>query len=188
MDLASMPSLRTEYRWSHSTNLEFQFHFFVALGGGTKVRVSKSEEYGLRLVMALAETGEQLTIRELAGREELPDTTVAKIVGRLRRAGLVEAVRGRNGGYTLTRPADEISLGRVVSAFDAQVFSSDFCRTMSPGDGPCAKSGDCGLQPVWRGLRDVVGNFLDGITVADIVAGRGPAASGLLPVSAAHHN
>jgi len=152
------------------------------------VRVSKSEEYGLRLVMSLAVSGDQLTIRELAEREDLPDTTVAKIVGRLRRAGLVEAVRGRNGGYTLTRPADEISLGTVVSAFEAEVFSSDFCHTMSPGDGPCAKSAGCGLKPVWRGLRSVIGNFLDGITVADIVAGGARSHDGLLPVVATHNN
>lgn len=138
--------------------------------------------------MALAVSGEQLTIRELAEREELPDTTVAKIVGRLRRVGLVEAVRGRNGGYTLTRSADEISLAEVVSAFEAEVFSSDFCHTMSPGDGICAKSTDCGLRPVWRGLRNVIGNFLEGITVADIVSGGRKTAADLLPVLATHRN
>jgi cysteine desulfurase len=148
------------------------------------VRVSKSEEYGLRLVMSLAVSGDQLTTRELAEREDLPDTTVAKIVGRLRRAGLVEAVRGRNGGYTLTRPADEISLADVVNALEAEVFSSDFCRTMSPGDGPCAKSVGCGLKPVWRGLGAVIGNFLDGITVADLVAGGSSSRTDLLPVVA----
>lgn len=152
------------------------------------MRVSKSEEYGLRLVMALATSGEQLTIRELAEREELPDTTVAKIVGRLRRTGIVEAVRGRNGGYTLTRAADEISLADVVSAFEAQVFASDFCHTMSPGDGICAKSADCGLRPVWRGLGNVIGNFLEGITVADIVSGGRKTANDLLPVLATHRN
>ena len=103
-------------------------------------------------------------------------------VGRLRRAGLVEAVRGRNGGYTLTRRADQISLSDVVAAFEAQVFSSDFCNTMSPGDGICARSADCGLRPVWRGLRNVIGNFLDGITVADLVSGGDPPSSDLLPV------
>ncbi len=152
------------------------------------MRVSKSEEYGLRLVMSLAVSGAQLTIRELAEREDLPDTTVAKIVGQLRRAGLVEAVRGRNGGYTLTRPADEISLGTVVSAFEAEVFSSDFCQTMSPGSRPCIKSAGCGLKPVWRGLRSVIGNFLDGITVADIVAGGAGSRDRLLPVAATPNN
>jgi Rrf2 family protein len=146
------------------------------------MRVSKSEEYGLRLVMSLAISGDQLTIRELAEREGLPDTTVAKIVARLRGAGLVEAVRGRNGGYTLTRPAGKISVGDVVVAFDGEVFSSDFCITMSPGDGPCIKSEGCGLKPVWRGLRLVVADFLDGISVADLVAGRPPTRTGMLPV------
>lgn len=148
------------------------------------MRVSKSEEYGLRLVMALATSGDQLTIRELGECENLPDTTVAKIVGRLRRSGLVVSERGRNGGYTLTRPAHEIALSDVVAAFEGEVFSSDFCRTMNPGDGPCARSADCGLRPVWTGLRAVIGRFLDGITVADIVAG-GAAADQLLPVVAA---
>jgi Rrf2 family protein len=138
--------------------------------------------------MALAASGDQLTIRELAEREQLPDTTVAKIVGRLRRAGLVEAVRGRNGGYTLTRSADEISLADVVSAFEAQVFASDFCHTMSPGDGICARSADCGLRPVWRGLRNVIGNFLESISVADIASGGRDAANDLLPVLATHRN
>jgi len=148
------------------------------------VRVSKSEEYGLRLVMSLAVSGDQLTIRELAEREDLPNTTVAKIVGQLRRAGLVEAVRGRNGGYTLTRSAEEISLATVVSAFETEFFSSDFCHTMSPGSGLCVKSAGCGLKPVWRDLRSVIGNFLDGITVADIAAGGGRSHEVLLPVAA----
>ena len=152
------------------------------------MRVSKSEEYGLRLVMSLAVSGDQLTIRELAEREDLPDTTVAKIVGRLRHAGLVIAERGRNGGYTLTRSADEISLSQVVGAFEAQVFSSDFCHTMSPGDGPCAKSAGCGLKPVWRGLRNVIGNFLNGITVADIVAGGNTSDDRLLSIIASGQN
>lgn len=146
------------------------------------MRVSKSEEYGLRLVMSLAVSGGQLTIRELAEGEGLPDTTVAKVVARLRGAGLVEAVRGRHGGYTLTRPAGEISVGDVVAAFDGEVFSSDFCLVMSPGDGPCARTESCGLKPVWRGLRTVVGEFLGGISVADLVAGRPPTRTGLLPV------
>jgi Rrf2 family nitric oxide-sensitive transcriptional repressor len=137
--------------------------------------------------MSLAVSGDQLTIRELAEREDLPDTTVAKIVGRLRHAGLVEAVRGRNGGYTLTRPAGEISLGTVVSAFEAEVFSSDFCHTMSPGDRPCVKSTGCGLKPVWRDLQSVIGNFLEGITVADIVAGGNRSHEPLLPVVATTH-
>lgn len=152
------------------------------------MRVSKSEEYGLRLVMSLAARGGQMTIRELAELEDLPDTTVAKVIGRLRRAGLVEAERGRNGGYTLTRPAAEMSLASVVTAFEDQVFGRDFCDRMHPGEGRCAHSASCGLKPVWHGLTAVIGNFLAGITVADLVAGSTAPADcngELLPVVAA---
>jgi Rrf2 family protein len=109
------------------------------------VKVSKSEEYGLRLVMSLATDGGQLAIRELAEREGLPEATVAKVIGRLRRAELVEAVRGRHGGYTLSRPAESVTLAEVVAAFDDALVITDFCRRMTPGDADCVRAGSCTL-------------------------------------------
>jgi Rrf2 family iron-sulfur cluster assembly transcriptional regulator len=135
------------------------------------VRITKSEEYGLRLVTRLALESGQLTIRELAVSEQLPEPTVAKVIGRLRRSGVVRAERGRNGGYSLTTPAEEITIARVVEAFDERVYDLAFCDRMSPGDEACANTASCGLRPVWRGLTTVIGEFLAGITVADVVAG-----------------
>lgn len=134
------------------------------------MRVSKSEEFGLRLVMGLARNGGRLNIRELAALEQLPETTVAKVVGRLRLAGIVEAERGRNGGYSLTRDADQITLARVVGAFGHRRYDGAFCERMSPG-GDCAHIGACRLQSVWSELGAVIGNFLAGITVADVIRG-----------------
>lgn len=147
------------------------------------MRVSKSEEFGLRLVMSLARDGGRLNIRELAALEQLPETTVAKVVGRLRLAGIVEAERGRNGGYSLTRVSDQITLARVVEAFGHRLYDGAFCERMSP-DGDCAHTGSCRLQPVWSGLGAVIGNFLAGITVADVIRGDAPPA-GFAATSAA---
>ena len=138
------------------------------------MRISKHEELGLRLVASLARDGGQLTVRELANAEGLPETTVAKVVARLRTAGLVDAERGRNGGYSLIRSAHDITLAEVVGAFDTHVFDSGFCTRMNAGAG-CAHDADCGLRPVWRGLGVLIGNFLGGFTVADLV--RGPSAT-----------
>ena len=137
------------------------------------MRISKYEEFGLRLVAGLAQNGGRLNIRELAEHEGLPETTVAKVIARLRRCGLVEAERGRNGGYSLVRPADTITLAQVVEAFGNHVYDGDFCGRMNP-DGDCNHDRSCGLRPVWRGLGAVIGEFLDGFTVADIVDGRSP--------------
>ncbi len=146
------------------------------------MRVTKAEEYGLRLVIRLASEGGQLTIRELADQEHLPEATVAKVVGRLRHAGVVTAERGRNGGYALTHPADQITIARVVEAFDERIYDPAFCDRMSPGNESCAHSTSCGLRPVWRGLTAVIGDFLAGITVADVVHGGAPSTDTLLPV------
>jgi len=137
------------------------------------VRIAKSEEYGLRLVLRLAALGGQLTIRELAEFEGLPETTVAKVISKLRRADVVRAERGRNGGYSLTEPASEITIAQVVGAFETTVYGPDFCDRMTPGQGICANESSCGLRPVWHGLTEVIGDFLDSITVADVLHGTG---------------
>jgi Rrf2 family protein len=138
------------------------------------VRITKSEEYGLRLVLRLAADGGQLNIRELAHMEAIPETTVAKVISKLRRAGLVCAERGRNGGYSLTLAAQDITIARVVAAFESTVYGPDFCDRMTPGDGGCANESACGLRPVWRGLTAVIGDFLESITVADVIHGKAP--------------
>ncbi len=135
------------------------------------MRISRSEEYGLRLVLRLATHGGQLSIRELAGLEELPETTVAKVIARLRKANVVQAERGRNGGYSLDGEASDITVARVVAAFGTTVYGPEFCSQMTPGDGGCAHQTDCGLRPLWHGLTAVIGNFLDNITVADVMRG-----------------
>jgi Rrf2 family protein len=132
------------------------------------VRISKHEEFGLRLVTSIARCGGQLNIRELSEHEGLPEATIAKVVARLRRAGLLAAERGRNGGYSLTRAAHTITLAQVVGAFGNQIYDDSFCDRMNSGES-CAHDAACGLRPVWNGLGEVIGNFLDGHTVADII-------------------
>mgnify|MGYP001826412122 CR=1 FL=1 len=138
------------------------------------MRISKHEEFGLRLVASIARSGGQLNIRELAEQEGLPEATIAKVVARLRKAGLLAAERGRNGGYSLTRSADTITLAQVVGAFGAQIYDDGFCGRMMSG-ASCAHEASCGLRPVWNGLGEVIGNFLDGYTVEDIVRSTPPA-------------
>ncbi len=146
------------------------------------MRISKTEEYGLRLVMSLAAAGGQLTIRELSEREGLPETTVAKVVARLRESGLVEAERGRNGGYALTVPADRLTLARVVETFDETMFDGGFCSRMTPAGAACSRADGCGLKPVWHSLTELVSNYLAGITVADVIGGARRPRRGASPV------
>jgi Rrf2 family protein len=148
------------------------------------VRITKFEEYGLRLVVRLAAEGGQLTIRELADREGIPETTVAKVIAKLRSSDVVHAERGRHGGYALTEPAERLTVARVVEAFDERLYDPGFCDRMTPGEAACSRASSCGLRPVWRGLTSVIGDFLAGITVADVLTGGPHGDRASLPVVA----
>jgi Rrf2 family iron-sulfur cluster assembly transcriptional regulator len=160
--------------------IEFQLSPLSTATGGA-VRITKAEEYGLRLVMALAIDGGQLTIRELGERESLPETTVAKVIAHLRRAGIVDAERGRNGGYILSEAPASLTLARVVEAFDEKMYDPGFCDRMSPSGGACARADSCGLRPVWRSLSDVIANYLAGITIADVLQQASPRPIAIAP-------
>jgi Rrf2 family transcriptional regulator, iron-sulfur cluster assembly transcription factor len=73
------------------------------------MRVTATEEYGLRCLIHVARTAERsksATIREIAEKEGMTLQNATKIMAKLKKAGLVSSVRGANGGYVLSKPAD----------------------------------------------------------------------------------
>lgn len=131
-------------------------------------RVTRAEEQAVRLVMRLAATGGQQTLGSLAEAEQLPEPTVAKLLGMLRRGGVVDAVRGRNGGYVLAGGPEGISAAAVVRAVSGPDVFEYPC-----GDGgvtpDCTRGSNCGLRPVWRHLGDRVAEVLQQTSVADLL-------------------
>jgi len=133
------------------------------------LRITKTEEHALRLVMRLARRGVQQTLAELAGAELLPEPTVAKLLGRLREGGIVAAQRGRHGGYGLAAAAHEISVAQVLRALRVPVLATHTCNGGRPAVDPCPRLADCGLRAVWEHLETSVTGLLERITVRDLL-------------------
>ena len=131
-------------------------------------RVTRAEEQAVRLTMRLAADGGQKTLAELAVGENLPEPTVAKLLGMLRRGGVVQAVRGRHGGYMLAGEPEAISAGAVIrSVCGDDVFEFPCHEANEPPD--CPRTDDCGLRPVWRHLGEKVAEVLDATSIADLL-------------------
>jgi Rrf2 family protein len=130
-------------------------------------RITRAEEQALRLIMRLATTGQQQTLGELAETESLPEPTVAKLLGFLRRGGVVDAVRGRNGGYILADSPDRISAGRVIGCINGDTSFSYPCNDQMEAD--CPRNTDCGLRSVWHYLERRVASVLEQTSVADLL-------------------
>ncbi len=130
-------------------------------------KISKAEEQAMRLTLRLAATGQQQTLADLALAEDLPEPTVAKVLGQLRRAGVVDAVRGRHGGYVLAGKPEEVSTRRVLNSVGPESIAGTPCPNHP--EVPCPRNSDCGLRSVWQHLEKTLSEVLEHTTIADLL-------------------
>jgi Rrf2 family protein len=135
------------------------------------VRVTALEEYGLRCLLQVAsQPNEPMTLPVIAQREGMTVPHVAKLMGALRQGGLVESVRGRSGGYTLARPAEQISVLDVLVALGDRLFDSEYCeRYHGVDDKACVHVSGCSIRSVWTRVESIVSDVLRRTSVADLL-------------------
>jgi len=109
--------------------------------------------------------GQPLTLAGIAGRQEISVAYLEQLFAQLRRAGLVRSVRGPGGGYSLARPASEISLAEVVLAVD-----EDVDPTRCGGLANCHHEQQCLTHDLWVELGDCIRGFLARMSLADLAA------------------
>ena len=133
------------------------------------MRISKEEEQMLRLMTLLARQGRRQTLSELAAQEVYSEATIAKIMGRLREAGLVTAVLGREGGYQLATAPEEISIDKILGALERPLVAS--CATLQSCEAgsSCPHHGSCGLRPLLVALQEQAQRLLNQVMLSDLV-------------------
>ena len=107
------------------------------------LQLTKRTEYGLLALIHIADReGGVVSVREICERYPLPKRTVAEVLKDLHRSALVESMRGSAGGYTLSRSADEITLGQVVAALEG-------APALTSCESPLVlKNGGCEVEPI----------------------------------------
>lgn len=133
---------------------------------------------GRYAVMAMADMAQMaksgasgpVALSDISDRQEISLHYLEQIFGDLRRAGLVESRRGKNGGYLLAAPLEAIRIGDVISAVDEPV---DVTRCGAAA-GCLKKSGRCLTHDLWAHLGGTIHGFLNSISLDDLVNGRLP--------------
>lgn len=124
-------------------------------------------DYALRATLELAAASDgPLTTEEIGQRQGIPPSYLGAILAQLRRANVVAARRGPEGGWTLTRPADQISLAEVIRAVDGSLVNVSGTR---PEDLHYVGAA-VGLQPVLVALRAAERQILDTVTLGDVIS------------------
>jgi Rrf2 family protein len=134
------------------------------------VRITTQAEYGLICALHLARRVDEgpITGREIASTERLPGDYVEQIMLKLRRSGIVRSTRGAHGGYTLARPAGEISVHDVISAAEHSTFEVH-CTSHPVEEARCSSSHDCSIRPVWMLLQRRIDDVLHGVRLSDLL-------------------
>lgn len=130
--------------------------------------ISTKGRYALRVMVDLAEHGEDgyIPLKEVAARQEISEKYAEIITKCLVVGGLVEGVRGKGGGYRLTRTPDQYTVGSILRLTEGSLAP---VACLSESAAVCPRSADCRTLPMWRKLDRMIGEFLDGVTLADLM-------------------
>ena len=137
---------------------------------------STKAEYGVRLMVALGRQPDSapVSLSAVAEAERLPLSYLEHLVARLRRAELVTSTRGAHGGYSLAKPAEEITLDAVVEALEGQIAPMECFHETPEGKVLCSHEGAgdhpaCATTLLWTRVQGGVTKALAGTTLAELV-------------------
>ncbi len=131
------------------------------------LQLTRNGEYAVRAVLFLASRppGRPVLITEISESQEVPKSYLSKIMQQLVHSGLVRSRRGINGGFTLARPAESITLKETIEAVEGPIHLN-VCLIRK---GECHRDDFCPVHPVWQEAQRRLSEVLDGKTMADLV-------------------
>jgi len=136
------------------------------------IRIGRLTDYGIVLMSHMAAHGDRVhNATEVAAEAHLPLPTVSKLLRLLTKEGLLESHRGTKGGYGLARPAEDITIGTIITALEGPIAITT-CTNDSPGE--CEHEPICPVRSHWHLINVAVRQALDSITLADMAARRRP--------------
>ena len=131
--------------------------------------VSTKAQYGIRAIIDVAMSGQRPTsLKTVAEKQQLSYPYLEQIFAELRRAGIVESVRGARGGYRLAKPADRVTALDVIERLEGSIAPV----VCIDDEDSCDRTGRCGSEDLWRDVDTAVRQVLRGVTLADLMAKR----------------
>ena len=129
--------------------------------------ISTRGRYALRVMIDLAEQGEETytPLKEVAERQRISKKYIEAIMTSLSKAGLVDAVHGKGGGYRLNRKPREYTLDEILRVTERDLAP---VACLEHGAAPCEYAGSCKTLPVWDKLNLMINEYLDGVTLEDL--------------------
>ncbi|MDO4516818.1 MAG: Rrf2 family transcriptional regulator [Bacillota bacterium] len=135
--------------------------------------VSTKGRYALRVMIDLAEHQAKgyIPLKEVAQRQDISEKYLESIINLLVKANVLRGLRGKGGGYKLTKSPDLYTVGSILRLTETTLAP---VACIDQGPEFCPRMGDCPTLSMWQGLAKVINEYLDGITIADLMKSDAP--------------
>jgi len=134
------------------------------------MKLSTRSRYGLKAVVDIAARGPDscVSIKSMAERLALSENYLEQLIIKLKKAGILNSIRGAGGGYSLSRPPQDITVGQILNILEGSLYPSECLgdSEASCGDGAC---NPCVTKSVWEKIYNSVTDVVESITVMDLV-------------------
>lgn len=133
--------------------------------------VSTKGRYALRVIIDLAQRKDEgyISLKCISERQEISLKYLEMIVSALNKAGLVKSQRGKEGGYKLTKPANEYTVGAILRAAEGNLVP---VSCLDCGENTCERSDSCITLPMWQELDRLINDYFDSINIEDMINGK----------------
>ncbi|MBR6709353.1 MAG: RrF2 family transcriptional regulator [Clostridia bacterium] len=130
--------------------------------------ISTRGRYALRVMIDLAENGhgEYIAMKKIAERQGISLKYLERILPVLTQNKIVEGIQGKGGGYRLTRKPEEYKVGDILRLTEGDLAP---VSCLECGAEPCEKRAECRTFPVWMKLHTLINDYLDSVTLADLL-------------------
>ena len=131
------------------------------------MKISTKGRYALRMLIDLAEQQNTgfVPLKDIAERQHISKKYLEQIIPLFNRSDMLLTNRGAQGGYMLARQPDQYTVGEILRLTEGTLVP--VACAQNPAQ--CDRSADCATLPVWQGLSRVINEYLDGITLQDIL-------------------
>ena len=131
------------------------------------MKISTKGRYALRLLIDLAhqDSDRFVPLKEIAERQKISRKYLEQIILALSDGEILLASRGVHGGYRLAKRPEAYTVGEILRLTEGDL-TPVFCASDAA---QCERSNDCALLPIWQGLSRVIGDYLDSLTLADLL-------------------
>lgn len=130
--------------------------------------ISTKGRYALRVMIDLAEHQTQgyIPLKEVAQRQDISEKYLESIIKLLVKANLLNGLRGKGGGYKLTKAPEQYTVGSILRLTEDSLAP---VSCIERGPESCPRMAECRTLGMWQGLGKVINEYLDGITIADLM-------------------